>query len=181
MTLIGSVPTGMESVPTGGEYEPPKSLLEDYVERLGRLQTALHKLEFGLRVFLFRAEGHQPVVDLNTVKIGDKVAVTALTDFASLKELVDRYNAKVDPRATIGRDVVELRNAIAHARIFSFTQQPPFRLVRFGKPNGGLAEVMNVVDNLDAQWFTAHEALVEKEVKKVFWLSLADLLGEPPK
>jgi hypothetical protein len=177
MTLIGSVETGMESAPTGAEYKSPKSMLEEYAERLGRLQTALHKLEFGLRSFLFRAEGPQPAVNLNTVKVGDKVPVTAMTDFASLTELVDRYNAKVDPRAAIGRDVVELRNAIAHARIYSSTQQPPFRLVRLAKPVGGFAEVVNVVENLDAQWFDAHEGTVEKEVNKVFWLSLANLVA----
>ena len=46
MTLIGSVRTGMESVLTGGEFSPPRSAREEYVERIGILNTALHRLEF---------------------------------------------------------------------------------------------------------------------------------------
>jgi len=181
MTLIGSVPTGMQSTLTGATYKPPKSLLEDYVERLGRLQSALHKVEFWLRSYLFRAEGPQPVVNLNTIKIGDKVPVTALTDFDSLGELVARFNAKADPNAAIGPGVVDLRNTLAHARIYSPTEQPPFRLVRFGKPARGLVEVVSVVDNLDAKWFDAQAALVERETRKAFWLSMSNLIGAAAK
>jgi hypothetical protein len=165
----------MESTLTGAEYKTAKSLLEEYVERLGRLQTALHTLEFWLRRYLFRAEGPHPTVNINAIKIGDKVPVTALTDFASLRELIARYNATVDPRAVIGPSVVELRNALAHARVFSPTGQPPFRLLRFAKPDGGLAEVENVVDNLDAKWFEVQTTLVESETKNVFVLSALEL------
>jgi len=177
MTLIGSVPTGMQSTLTGATYQSPRSLLEDYVERLGKLQSSLHKLEVWLRAYLFRAEGPQPIVNLNTIKIGDKVPVTALTDFASLRELLDRFNIKVDPNAAIGQGVIDLRNTLAHARIFSPTDEPPFRLVRFGKPDGGLVEVVSVVDNLDAKWFDAQAALVARETKKAFWLSMSNVIG----
>jgi hypothetical protein len=174
--MIGSVLTGMESTETGAEYKPPKTMLEEYVERLGKLQTALHTLEFWLRLYLFRTEGPYPTVNLDTIKIGDKVRETALTDFASLRELVGRYNAKVEAQATIGPAAIDLRNALAHARIFSPTGQPPFRLLRFAKPAGGLAEVENVVDNLDAQWFEVQTALVESETRKVYVLSALEFL-----
>jgi hypothetical protein len=55
--------------------------------------------------------------------------------------------------------VVDLRNTLAHARIYSPIDQPPFRLVRFGKPDGGLVEVLRVVDNLGRKWFDAQAAL----------------------
>lgn len=168
-SLIGSVPTGQESVETGGQYKPPKSMLEVYVERLGILQAGLHKLELWLRVYLLDAEAPQSNTDLKTLKAGQKVPVSAFTDFASLRELVGRFNAKVDPGGAIEMKVVDLRNSLAHARIFSDTSHPPFKLMRFGKPNGDLVEVIDVVD-LDASWFDAQTRLVHDESSKVFRL-----------
>jgi hypothetical protein len=181
MTLIGSVRTGMQSARTGGEFLPPRSVTEEYVERIGRLNTALHRLEFLLRVFLVRAEGPNPVVDINKVKVGDKVPETALTDYATLGQLIKRYNIHADSKIAIQQDdVVLLRDSLAHARIYSMTEQPPFRLVRFAKPINGMAEVTSVVENLDAAWLEANRQLIDGAIKKV-WAAIAVSVLAPSK
>jgi hypothetical protein len=173
MTLIGSILTGGQSALTGGDFVPPKSVREQYVERIGRLSTGLHRLEFLLRTFLVGAEGPNPVVDINTVRVGDKVPETALTDYAPLDQLIKRYNAHADVKVSIHRDdIVPLRDSLAHARIYSMTERPPFRLVRFGKPVGGTVEVISVVENLDEAWLEAKREVIEAAIKKV-WASLA--------
>ena len=102
MTLVGSVPTGGQSAPTGGEFVPPRSVREQYVERIGRLSTGLHRLEFLLRTFLVGAEGPSQVVNINTV-------TAWATEFRRPPSLtmrrwisfIKRYNTHADARLAI--------------------------------------------------------------------------------
>lgn len=181
MTLIGSVLTGMQSTLTGAEYRPPKSVMEQYVEHLGRLSANLHSLELWLRAFLFTAEGHaKPGVDLRTVKVGDTFLENAMTDYASLGELIKRYNKLADSKIAVSKDdIVSLRDSLAHGRVHSNTWQPPFKLVTFAKPKDGKVTVTSV-ENLDAAWLEAKRKMIEDAIKKV-GTAVAMLMLEPSK
>jgi len=64
--------------------------MEDkYAERLGKLMSNLHSLEFALRAFLLKFnEGTEPKVDLDKLQVGDTVPANSFTSYASLGNLV---------------------------------------------------------------------------------------------
>ena len=163
MTLIGSVPTGMWSAPTGGEFRPLKTILEQYFEELGKMSGGLHTFEIALRQFLFHHEGSAPFIDLEKLSVGDPVPENALTDYSSLGPLIERYNRAVAPRdhaLLLPKDqIVNLRDALAHGRVLSKTGAPPFRLVTFSNPRKGQIKVQMVVA-LDAPWLQSQQRIL---------------------
>jgi hypothetical protein len=75
--------------------------------------------------------------------VGDTVAETPLTDWSSLGVLIDRYNAAMGPKSSlrVSRTVVDLRDALAHGRMFMASMQDVPILIKFEKPSGGHTRV----------------------------------------
>ena len=128
--------------------------LKQYWLLLGQVVCNLQSLEFLLRVFLDQVDTerygtYSPILE-SDVTVGGHVKANYLTNYDSLTELVDRYNEVVKKRKradlTIGQEIVELRDAIAHGRVIGKTPEPPPRLYRFGKPKNGRVPVVCIID-----------------------------------
>lgn len=140
--------------------------LEEHTLNLGKLIVNLHSLEFSLRVFLCEAH-KEPFL---TPNIGHKsVTETHLTNYDSLGQLIKKYNDMVttaNAQFLVDKAVVELRDAIVHGRVMSQTQNPPLRIFKFNKPNGGLVDVA-YDQTMDQPWYDSSRRFVYEQIKKV--------------
>lgn len=130
----------------------------------------LHSLECMLRLYLRRAENNgaiDAVRSLDSLRVGDVVPETAFTNYDTLAMMVGKYNAKVGPAFQVDAKVVELRDALAHGRVYgSASTRLPMRLLKFDKPRSGQATV-TYSELLDQAWLDAKRAWVAGEIEKV--------------
>ena len=140
--------------------------LEEHTLNLGKLIVNLHSLEFSLRVFLCEAHKESFLIP----NIGQKsVTETHLTNYDSLGQLIGKYNEIVtsaNAQFLVDTSVVELRDAIAHGRVMSRTQNPPLRIFKFNKPNSGLVDV-TYDQTMDQQWYDDSRRFVYDQNEKV--------------
>ncbi len=134
---------------------------------IGCLVTNLQSLEFVLRLMLESVDrdiGEASMsVTLPFLSPNDHVPEAPMTDYDSLRALVEKANRvlksrdiphRVDPR------VVELRDALAHGRVLCLRPDPPFSVVKFGKPHGGRVRVVARYD-MTEEWF-------KEEIERTF-------------
>jgi len=116
-----------------------------YSEGLGKTLANLQSLEFLLRLFLHNTQPNPAWLDkgLDEMVVGDVVAETPLTDWSSLAVLIDRYNAAVEqrPPLRVSKSVVDLRDAIAHGRMFMTDIAATPIMIKFEKPASGRTRV----------------------------------------
>lgn len=85
------------------------------------------------------------------------VRLTHLTNYATLGELIEEFNAQLDPmkRNTIDPAMVRLRNAMADARVLSEPSAgDQQRLFKFARPVKG-SVVLEFDELQNAAWFAA--------------------------
>ena len=111
--------------------------VNEYTQLIGAIVTNLQALESVLRYF---SMGHK-AKEVEFPKIGTAEATeNALTSYTFLSVLIDQFNNSLMPgeqHFKVDRQVVEIRDAIAHGRLLASEQQPPFRLWKFGRPKKG--------------------------------------------
>ncbi len=118
---------------------------------IGKIIVNLHSLEFALRSFLWN---HQNSTDLknrhNTIlqlKVGQEVPADAFSNYDTLNELIKKFNEivrQVDSKFSLDQSIVDLRDALAHGRIWAEDRQLPMQLVKFAKENKGMVKVTHV-------------------------------------
>jgi len=116
---------------------------------LGKLLVNFQSLEFILRAFLFKIEeiSGSPLAQLmnfDELREGNEVFENAFTNYDTLKELIEKYNNNPKILAAglrIDKNLVDIRDAIAHGRVSSSTPSPPFRLLKFSRPANSLTKV----------------------------------------
>jgi hypothetical protein len=113
---------------------------------VGKLVVNLQSLEFALRAFLYEitkrtrqnASSYEEL-KLDKLKEGDIVEGNAFTNYDDLRTLIIKYNnnPKISSAGfTINETIVDIRDAIAHGRVFGITPKPPMTLLKFSKPFG---------------------------------------------
>jgi hypothetical protein len=83
--------------------------------------------------------------------------------------LIDQFNNSLMPdeqHFKVDRQVVEIRDAIAHGRLLATEQQPPFRLWKFGRPKKGRVPVQ-FCEELNEQWLTATRNMIDSQRQNV--------------
>jgi hypothetical protein len=124
------------------DYQPKgrgeEMTVAQHLNGTGAIVLNLQALEFHLRHFLLRSHGHSMAFP----KPGDKtIAENYVTNFLSLGELVDEYNKSLNDQEfaqfSVDRNLVRIRDAIAHGRVGAAVQHPPFTLWKFGKGKNG--------------------------------------------
>ena len=148
-------------------------LLEHACE-LGKLLGNLQSLELGLRSFLYHQQDppHSPAAQGSSLLaplVGDEVPENAFTDWSSLGQLVDRFNARVsvsDPTLVVDRSVVDLRDMLVHGRLSASSAAPPLRLVKFDKPVKGRARVTFSAE-ITLDWLKSSVTRVRHEIEIV--------------
>lgn len=135
--------------------------------KLGTLWVSLLALEFSLRKFLFDdelthtdyssvGEAFPQFASLDSVMTDERLPLNAFTNYDTLGLLIDKYNSRVQhaaPELCVDAKLVDIRNAIAHGRMFTLSLDGPVRIVKFSKPESGDTHVratFNVA--LTAHW-----------------------------
>jgi hypothetical protein len=143
--------------------------LDKYATSLGKVVINLQSLEFLLRVFLLEAEGTHSEVDYQELRVGDRVPENAFTNWDSLKDLIEKYNRRIeedDPSLRVSDCVVEIRDALAHGRVSAFSPSGPRHVLKFGKPENGQVDVIFAAQ-MDTAWFREQIRLIYNQLKKV--------------
>ncbi len=155
-------------------YIMPSMDMDKHALALGHLVGNFQSLEFALRGFLLNdkvASGKVilPLEDLNTMNEGDVVHLNAFTNYDNLGQLIDKYNNHtkiLSARLTIDRTLVKIRDATAHGRVSGDAPEPPYRLLKFGKPINDKVEVtFSVLMTID--WFNEQISRVYNAITKV--------------
>ena len=140
--------------------------VNEYTQLIGAIVTNLQALESVLRYF---SMGHK-AKEVEFPKIGAAEATeNALTSYTFLDVLIDQFNNSLMPdeqHFKVDRQVVEIRDAIAHGRLLASEQQPPFRLWNFGRTKKGRVPV-EFCQELNEQWLTATRNMIDSQKQKV--------------
>lgn len=148
--------------------------LDSYTRALGSVFANLHSLEFLLRLSLYKKRSRPHVSfrrgqNFTGLSTGSILPVNALTDYQSLGDLIKRYNKKINRSLLsleIDQNIVTLRDALAHGRIFVPKTGLPLQLLKFAKPRNGKVEVMYAA-TLTPEWFMAQNDQVQKAIALV--------------
>lgn len=143
---------------------------EQHIDGLGRLVANLQSIEFMVRIVLSRlpgavAYGIPKGTNTYSYAVGSDLPENDVTNYDSLGQLIDRYNAHNDVKkegAIISRDLVELRDILAHGRV-STVFRVPMDLIKFSRPNGGRVTVVCNV-TMDEPWFEKNLALTRNSI-----------------
>jgi hypothetical protein len=134
----------------------------------------LATLEFFLRVFLYEKEAstdqRREELNLTTLKAGDHVSRSALTDYGSLEQVILQYNTLVrgNPKLIIDIKIAKVRDAIAHGRVFGVSGAETLTLLKFKRPKKHEKGVkVEFVESLTLQWLEAQITRVGASLEKV--------------
>lgn len=145
---------------------------ENHAKELGGLIGNLHSLEFIIRLCL--AQRSESVArdtygdEFREMPAGTIVPESDLTDFASLGQLIERFNKcyGVADSQPIDPSLVRLRDAIAHGRVFAGPESTHMRIIKFERPKGGQARIAyNEV--MSDRWFLENKARVRDAIHTV--------------
>jgi hypothetical protein len=123
----------------------------DHVSGVGKIVTNLEALEFVIRIYLSSANNQK--IEFPTPATTE-LPETYITNYMTLGELTKKYNEGLTPSEQIhcvDLEVVTIRDAFAHGRIFSKSESFPIELYKFAKPNGGKATV-DFAETLTVDW-----------------------------
>lgn len=114
-----------------------------------------------------------------SLPVGTRVALTRMTDWSLLKELIAEYNelAANAGRPLVPEEIGKVRDALAHGRISSRADERLLRIIKFSKPRKGEAEVtVEFNEAMDTAWFARQIALVGQAMSDVHvsWLMLRE-------
>jgi hypothetical protein len=138
------------------------------------LFTNLQTLEFLLRLFLYRKRSRPHISfvrgqNLTGLRVGKVLPENAVTDYDTLGKLIRRYNAiaaRKIPGLKIAKDLVSLRDALAHGRVFVPMTGLPLQLLKFTRPRDGRVKV-EFAAALTLDWLGKQSARVLAEIEKV--------------
>jgi hypothetical protein len=159
---------------------------QDYVTCLGKLVMSLQTLEVAIRVFLGGQPGARPWgwkygTSVYSCGAGTELDESDFTSYDSLPRLIGRYNEVARPQGLpeLGKEVVEVRDALAHGRLLGHGPGAVLRLIKFSRPqkNGRVRVEFNEEPTL--AWFVARHAEVKRAYDAVLKSLPASVQGEP--
>jgi hypothetical protein len=139
---------------------------DDHAKGVGKIVSNLESLEFLIRIYLSSANNHKIEFPTPDTK---ELPETYITNYMSLDDLTEEYNESLTPAEQIHRvdiEVVKIRDALAHGRIFSNTESFPITLYKFSKPKDGKAAV-EFAETLTTDWLKQKNEMIRTQMNKV--------------
>ena len=142
-----------------------------HAEHLGGIIGNLQTLEFSIRLCLSQQPGsparNRYTDDFRNALVDTLVPESDMSSYASLGQLIKRFNeifghlgSQIDPT------LVDLRDVLAHGRVFAGPDEDHFRIVKFDKPVNGSARLsFNQVMTED--WFMHSKLRVRDAIQTV--------------
>jgi hypothetical protein len=140
----------------------------EYSETIGKVLANLQALEFSLRLYLHNSEDNVMAYakPLHELTVGEGVPENPLTDWSSLGTLIGRYNSRVQPELAVDPAVVEVRDVLAHGRMWLPHLGASPVLLKFAKPSSGSTRV-TFLQVSSSEWLAAMIRQVHIEIEKV--------------
>ena len=141
----------------------------EYSEVVGKILANLQSLEFSIRLYLHNTQDSDSVRlkrDITSLTVGEEVPENSLTDYSSMGPLIDRYNECVASDLAVDRTLVDLRDALAHSRMFLPDIESAPILLKFQKPANGKTKV-SFVQVSSSEWLERCIGRVHAEMLKV--------------
>ena len=147
----------------------------DHATQLGKLIGNFQSLETLLRTFLHRmsAATAARLPEGKTyfgLQVGEEVPVNAFTNFDSLGQLIEKYNAVVQAKAqalVVDATIVAVRDLLAHGRVTADSpDEARLTIIKFSRPLNG---VVLVTDSamMTNQWCQERIDVVRMQIEKV--------------
>lgn len=124
-----------------GPRSARQMLPEDHTQGIGKIVTNFQVLETWLRLYLSMRTGKEDPtagLDFASLPVHSKAPINRLTDYATLRRLVRDFNKHMQTQNKTGIDekLVDIRDALAHGRVFATDRGFPFRLIKFSSDKG---------------------------------------------
>ena len=139
---------------------------DDHAKGVGKIVSNLELLEFLIRIYLSSANNQKIEFPTSTTT---ELPETYITNYMSLGDLTDKYNeglTSAEQIHCVDIEVVKVRDALAHGRIFSHTESFPITLYKFSKPKDGKAAV-EYAENFTTDWLTQKNEMIRNQMNKV--------------
>ena len=144
--------------------------MTEHVRRVGEIFLNLQSLEFLLRGFLFGVRDEKSDGRYENMPVGNTVTENSLTNYHTLGKLIEQYNKCVVDSARDSclrkDDLVALRDALAHGRVFSLSPDADCVLLKFSKPKGGKVKI-TYSQNMDTGWYRTSGQLTFEALNRV--------------
>jgi hypothetical protein len=162
---------------------------DEFPKAIGEIFANLLALEFSLRFFLYESVGPQhATLSLDQLTAGDCVPENPITNYDSLGKLVRKVNERLealDVPERVDNSLVDLRDTLAHGRIYYSQLDGPGKLLKFSRAKQGKVRVTTAIE-LTPQWLKEQNKRTVAELKKVvriihslgFYISLVPLADE---
>lgn len=142
-----------------------------HAEHLGGLLGNLHTLEFAIRLCLSqRRESLSRNLytdDFREASVGTLIADSDMSNYASLGQLIKKFNHLFQQEDSfVDPTLVDLRDVLAHGRVFAGPTDSSLRIVKFDKPVNGYVRVSYNQVMTDA-WFTENKQRVRDAITVV--------------
>ncbi len=141
---------------------------DEYKLQLGGLWGNFHTLEFIIRLFLCEKMG----IPIRLPKQGDfSIEVTPITKHTTINGLIGEYNKSLslkEEEFKVEENIIGLRNAFAHGRVFGLAPLPPFRLLNKPVPDkAGKIQNFDFDETLDKKFLGEKIDFVYEQIQKV--------------
>jgi hypothetical protein len=140
----------------------------EYSETVGKILANLQALEFSLRLYLHNTDDRAITCakPLHELTVGEVVPENPLTDWSSLGTLIARYNERVSPTLAVTAAVVEIRDVLAHGRMWLPDLSSAPVLLKFAKPSSG-STCVTFLQVSSSEWLADTLGRVHDEIEKV--------------
>lgn len=134
---------------------------------MGNLQT----LEMVIRLALAQREGSPARNtygdDFRNQPVGTRIPLSDLSNFHSLNRLIEAFNREFPSLGPLDKDLIRLRDALAHGRVFNGPTEQAFRIVKFSKPSNSMEVEIEYSAVMDEGWFIENKAWTASAVATV--------------
>lgn len=109
------------------------------------------------------------VRELQTARLGDHVSDNAFTNYDSLRVLITKHNSSLGDEhrhLAVDDSIVEVRDAVAHGRVYRELDGSSLRLLKFTRPEGGKVTVAFACD-MTPEWLQQQTTRVWRQILNV--------------
>jgi hypothetical protein len=133
---------------------------ESHFKDTGKLVVNMQSFETIIRGFLYNDEvakgtASSAQIDFSKVKQGDIVLKNAFTNYDAMRDLIRKYNSDsriMSAALTVDEALADIRDAIAHGRLFSSDLSDTMQLLKFKRPNKDKVGVA-FSESMTKDWF----------------------------
>jgi hypothetical protein len=108
-------------------------------------------------------------VELTELTVGQWVSENPFTNYDTLNQLIYKVNDILKSRGLSERiddSLIDLRDAIAHGRVFAPNPNGPYYILKFSKPNDGQTQVTVAID-MNSDWLSRQIRRTSDELMKI--------------